>query len=66
MKFSQHTTSAPIEPSLNVIGTWVTRLHQLHQQCSPRFARPETRQHMLLYLQANLKEAAATLQAYLN
>ena len=56
MKPSEHTTPQAIEPSVNVIGTWPTRLRLLHQHLAPRFARPETRQHMLLYLHAILSD----------
>ncbi len=56
MKHHQDTTSAPAEPSLGAIGTWALSLRQLHQRLAPRFARPETRQHALLYLQAILSD----------
>ena len=56
MKHHQDTTSAPAEPSLGAIGTWALSLRQVHQQLAPHFARPEVRQHALLYLQAILSE----------
>src|SRR6266852_7922564 len=56
MKHHQDTTSAPAEPSLGAIGTWALSLRQVHQQLAPHFARPEVRQHALLYLQAILSD----------
>ena len=56
MKHPQHTTSEQAELTLSTIGTWVMSLHQLHQRLCPRFARPQTRQHLLLYLQALLSD----------
>src|SRR2546430_8142389 len=56
MKHHQETTSAPAEPSLGAIGTWALSLRQVHQQLAPHFARPEVRQHALLYLQALLSD----------
>ena len=56
MKPSEHTTSVAIEPSVNVIATWPRHLHRLHQHLAPRFARPETHRHLLLYLQAILSD----------
>src|SRR5579863_8906901 len=54
MKHHQHTTPEQAGPSLDEIGGWLLRLHQLHQRLAPRFARPEVRPHALLYLQAIL------------
>ncbi len=56
MKHSQHTTQEPVGPSLGTIGTWVMSLYLLHQRLAPHFARPEVRQHALLYLQAILSD----------
>ncbi len=56
MKHHQDTTSAPAEPSLGAIGTWALSLRQVHQQLAPHFARPEVRQHALLYLQTILSD----------
>ena len=56
MKPSQHTTSEQGEPSLGTIGTWVLSLKHLQQRLAPYFARPEVRQHALLYLQAILSD----------
>ncbi len=56
MKHHQDTTSAPAEPSLGAIGTWALSLRQVHQRLAPHFARPEVRQHALLYLQAILSD----------
>ncbi len=52
MKCVQHTTSQPVEPSLDEISGWLQSLHRLHQRLSPRFARPEVRQQVLLSLKA--------------
>ena len=56
MKHSQHITPEPAGPSLRTIGTWAMSLRQLHQRLAPHFARPEVRQHALLYLQAILRD----------
>lgn len=56
MKSFQHTTSASCEPTMSTIGTWSMRLHLLHQQLAPHFARPETHQHALRYLQAVISD----------
>ena len=56
----QHTTPAQVGPSLSAIGAWAMRLRQVHQQLSPHFARPEVRQHALLYLHAILSEIPRT------
>jgi SRSO17 transposase len=56
MKQYQHTTSQPAEPSLTEMGRWYHHLLRLHEQISPRFARPEVRKHALLYLQAILSD----------
>jgi SRSO17 transposase len=56
MKSPQFTTSQPAEPSLLTIGAWALSLRHLHQRLAPRFARPQTRQHALLYLQAILSD----------
>src|SRR5712692_5812659 len=52
MKLQQSTTSEPTGPSLGEMGRWRESLLHLHQRLSPRFARPEVRQHALLSLQA--------------
>ncbi len=52
MKPLHHTTDKEIRPSLQEIGRWPLALSQLHQRLAPYFARPEPRQHALLYLQA--------------
>ncbi len=54
MKHHQHTIPEQAGPSLGEIGRWHQSLLHLHQRLSPRFARPEVRQHALLYLQAIL------------
>jgi hypothetical protein len=56
MKPHQDTTPQQAGPSLGTIGAWAVSLHHVHQQISPRFARPETRQHALLYLQAIMSD----------
>jgi SRSO17 transposase len=56
MKYHQHTTAEQAGPSLGAIGAWALSLRQLHQRLASHFARPEVRQHALLYLQAILSE----------
>src|ERR1700694_2893870 len=56
MKHHHHTIPEPAGPSLRTIGTWIMSLHLLHQRLAPYFARPEVRQHALLYLQAILSD----------
>ncbi len=56
MKSSQSTTAEPAVPTLGTIGTWAMSLLHLHQRLAPHFARPEVRQHALLYLRAILSE----------
>ena len=56
MKSSHHTTSHEVGPSLQEIGRWPLALIRLHQRLAPYFARPELRQHALLYLQAIVSE----------
>ena len=56
MKSPHSTTPEQAGPSLSTIGTWAMSLRQLHQRLTPRFARPETRHHALLYLQAILSD----------
>jgi SRSO17 transposase len=56
MKHHQDTTSAPAEPSLGTIGSWALSLKHLQQRLAPYFARPEVRQHALLYVQAILSD----------
>jgi hypothetical protein len=56
MKHDQYTTAEQAGPSLGEIGSWYVSLRQLHERLSPRFARPEVRQHALLYLQALLSD----------
>lgn len=56
MKCAQHTTSEPVEPGLGEISGWLESLHRLHQRVCPRFARPEVRQQVLLYLKAILSD----------
>jgi SRSO17 transposase len=56
MKCVEHTTSQHAPPNLSEISGWLQNLHRLHQHLSPRFARPEVRQQILLYLQAILSD----------
>jgi SRSO17 transposase len=56
MKLLHDTTAEPVEPTLATLGRWLANLNQLHQHLRPFFARPETYQHALLYLQAILSE----------
>jgi SRSO17 transposase len=56
MKHPQHSTPEQAGPSLSEIGSWLQSLLHLHERLSPRFARPEVRQHVLLYLQALLSD----------
>lgn len=52
----QHTTPAPIGPTLREISRWHEHLRELHARLRPHFARPEVHQHALLYLQAVLSD----------
>lgn len=56
MKYPQHTTSAQVLPFLRELGCWQERLRQLHGRWRSHFARPETHQHALDYLQAVLSD----------
>ena len=56
MKHHQHTTPEQAGPPLGEIGNWLYSLLHLHQRLSSHFARPEVRQHALLYLQAILSD----------
>jgi hypothetical protein len=56
MKYPQHTTSTQVEVALREIGSWPLRLRELHARLAPHFARPETHQHALRYLQAVLSD----------
>src|SRR5438034_4930944 len=56
MKHDQYTTEPQGELSLRQIAGWAQTLHTWQQRLAPYFARPEPRQHALLYLQAILSE----------
>jgi SRSO17 transposase len=56
MKPHQDTTPQQAGPSLGTIGAWALSLLHLQQRLAPYFARPEVRQHALLYLQALLSD----------
>lgn len=56
MKHHQSTIPEQVGPTLDEIGRWPLALRHLHQRLAAYFARPEPRQHALLYLQAILSE----------
>jgi SRSO17 transposase len=56
MRSLQSTTDAHVAPFLHQVSCWPLALRHLHQQIAACFARPEPRQHALLYLQAILSE----------
>jgi SRSO17 transposase len=56
MKSLHDITSQPVEPTLPQIAQWPLALQQLHHRIAACFARPEPRQHALLYLQAILSD----------
>lgn len=56
MKLLHDTTPEPVEPTLSTVACWAASLLHLHQRVASHFARPEVRQHALLYLQAVLSE----------
>jgi hypothetical protein len=56
MRRSQSTTDAQLASFLQQISRWPLALRALHQRIASCFARPEPRQHALLYLQAILSD----------
>ena len=56
MRPFQSTTDAQLASFLQQISGWPLALRQLHQRIASCFARPEPRQHALLYLQALLSD----------
>ncbi len=56
MRSLQSTTDAHVAPFLQQVSRWPLALRHLHQQIAACFARPEPRQHALLYLQAILSD----------
>ena len=56
MTLPEHTTPAPLGPTLGEISRWHEHLRQLHARLRPHFARPEAHQHALRYLQAVLSD----------
>jgi SRSO17 transposase len=56
MRRSQSTTDAQLASFLQQISRWPLALRVLHQSIASCFARPEPRQHALLYLQAILSD----------
>src|SRR5438552_17843915 len=56
MTLPEHTTPAPLGPTLGEISRWHEHLRQLHARLRPPFARPEAHQHALRYLPAVLSD----------
>jgi SRSO17 transposase len=56
MRPFQSTTDAQLASFLQQVSGWPLALRQLHQRIASCFARPEVRQHALLYLQALLSD----------
>jgi SRSO17 transposase len=56
MKSSHDITAKEARPSLQEIAAWSLSLSRWHERLTSYFARPEPRQHALLYLRAILSE----------
>src|SRR5712692_7587542 len=56
MRSLQSITDTHVAPFLQQVSRWPLALRHLHQQIAACFARPEPRQHALLYLQAILSD----------
>jgi SRSO17 transposase len=56
MRPFQSPTHAQLDPFLQQVSRWPLALRLLHQRIASCFARPEPRQHALLYLQALLSD----------
>ncbi len=56
MRRSQCNTSLQLEALQQQVSRWPLALRHLHQQIAACFARPEPRQHALLYLKAILSQ----------
>jgi SRSO17 transposase len=56
MRLFQSITQMQLDPFLQQVSAWPLALRQLHQRIASSFARPEPRQHALLYLQAILSD----------
>src|SRR5947209_9496832 len=56
MRLSQSTTEVQVACFLQQVCRWPLALRALHQRIASCFARPEPRQHALLYLQAILSD----------
>ena len=56
MRPFQSTTGPQVAPFPEHVSCWPLALRQLHQRIATYFARPEPRQHALLYLQAILSD----------
>lgn len=54
MRLFQSTTQVQLASFLRQVSGWPLALRALHQRIASCFARPEPRQHALLYLQAIL------------
>src|SRR5437588_4570811 len=56
MRLSQSTTEVQVACFLQQVSRWPLALRALHQSIASCFARPEPRQHALLYLPAILSD----------
>ena len=56
MRPFQFSTAVQLDSFLQQVRRWPLALRTLHQQIAACFARPEPRQHALLYLQAILSD----------
>jgi SRSO17 transposase len=56
MRLSHSSTPMQLDAFLQQVRRWPLALRSLHQQIADCFARPEPRQHALLYLQAILSQ----------
>src|SRR6266478_8008212 len=56
MRLSQSTIEVQVACFLQQVSRWPLALRALHQSIASCFARPEPRQHTLLYLQAILSD----------
>jgi SRSO17 transposase len=56
MQYTQSITPMQVRPTLQEMTTWPLALRHLHLHLAACFARPEPRQHALLYLHAILSD----------
>jgi SRSO17 transposase len=56
MKSPHDSTPAQVGPGLREISACSQHLRSVHERLRPHFARPQTHQHALLYLQAVLSD----------